>query len=473
VLLLSLTLAVHTLATHDGHDHDDHDEEHHGWEWAGVFSLSTGETYTWSASRGESGEYADPEMQILLLATDHADSHGIEEKEEEAEALWEATSIAELASGASIPLGQAVHLVFDPLTWVSNYRITVPTDGAYVFFAQHFPTEFEKDFHYLKDEHGNDIEPGAEEPAGDEAEGETVEHTDRWAVVIFGSLGTALPSLLLVVLAGPAILKLPKDFLPAISCFASGAILAAAVFLMMPEGYLLAGEGKAEIDATWTWGTALMAGWFLSVCIHLGVEVSQANLVKPIEQGKETEEDAPPVPMVGGFTGVKWAVCAPVLFGDFCHNIVDGFVIGFAARSCSMSLVTSIIVATVLHEMPQEFGDFVVLISKGRMPWVWAAVFNFLSALAAVLGAIIAYEAEVTSQFEGLTLAFGAGVYLFVALSELGPAFLEAENKSLPACLARLGLFVLGTILIGLVLLDHEHCVASSGGESGGGGHQH
>eukprot|EP00971_Amphidinium_carterae_P170906 3387075-Amphidinium_carterae.1 len=75
----------------------------------------------------------------------------------------------------------------------------------------------------------------------------------------------------------------------------------------MPEGYLLAGEGKAEIDATWTWGTALMAGWFLSVCIHLGVEVSQANLVKPIEQGKETEEDAPPVPMVGGFTGVKWA----------------------------------------------------------------------------------------------------------------------------------------------------------------------
>eukprot|EP00971_Amphidinium_carterae_P168651 3341572-Amphidinium_carterae.1 len=161
-----------------------------------------------------------------------------------------------------------------------------------------------------------------------------------------------------------------------------------------------------------------MAGWFFSVCLHCVADVGKARLGGGENQQKEVAADETPVPIVGGLAGIKWPVCLPVLFGDFCHNIVDGFVIGFAAKSCSVSLVTSIIVATVLHELPQEFGDYVVLISKG---------------LSALLGAIIAYETEVSSQTEGLTLAFGGGVYIFVALTELGPAFLEAENKSIVA----------------------------------------
>ncbi|KAL9139520.1 Zinc transporter ZIP12 [Amphidinium carterae] len=470
-LLFAFSLSSGAHATHDGHTHGD--SEHAVWEWAGVFELDAAETYIWSASKGEGGSYADAEMQMLIMPTDHADSHGIEEKEAEAMTLWEASNIAELNSGDTIPVGTSVHLVFNPASWMSTYTITVPQSGAYVFFTQHFPVEFEKEFHYLKNDHGDDIEPGAEEPSGEE-EAAVTEHVDRWGLVILGSLVTVLPSLVLVLLAGPALVKLPKDFLPAISCFASGAILAAAVFLMLPEGYLLAGEGKEEVDATWTWGTSLMAGWFFSVCLHCVADVGKARLGGGENQQKEVAADETPVPIVGGLAGIKWPVCLPVLFGDFCHNIVDGFVIGFAAKSCSVSLVTSIIVATVLHELPQEFGDYVVLISKGRVPWVLAAIFNFLSGLSALLGAIIAYETEVSSQTEGLTLAFGGGVYIFVALTELGPAFfLEAENKSIVASLARLGLFALGATLIGLVLLDHEHCIAGGGGEGGGGGHAH
>mmetsp|Transcript_49403 Transcript_49403/g.91128 ORF Transcript_49403/g.91128 Transcript_49403/m.91128 type:complete len:487 (+) Transcript_49403:84-1544(+) len=476
-LLLLLALGLSPGASATGHDHDHGHGDVAIWEWAGVFTLEAGETYTWSASRGESGDYADPEMQLLLMATDDSDSHGIHEKEAEAETLWEASNIAELTSGQTIPIGQAVHLVFDQQTWASHYMITVPTTGSYVFFAQHFPVEFEKEFHYLKDEHGNDIEPTAEEPEGEEeASSEVIEHTDRWALVILGSLGTALPSLVFVVLAGPALTKLPKDFLPAISCFASGAILAAAVFLMMPEGYHLAGEGKEEVDATWTWGTALMSGWFFSVCIHNIADIGQAHAVAGQANGEKQvskADEATPVPIVGGLRGIRWAICAPVLFGDFCHNMVDGFVIGFAAKACSDSMVTSIVVGTVLHELPQEFGDFVVLISKGRMPWVMAAAFNFVSGLSSLLGAIMAYEMEISSQTEGLTLAFGAGIYVFVALTELGPSFLEAENKSLPAAAARLALFALGAALIGLVLLDHKHCSATTtDGAAVGGGHE-
>eukprot|EP00403_Amphidinium_massartii_P022694 CAMPEP_0178406214 /NCGR_PEP_ID=MMETSP0689_2-20121128/18798_1 /TAXON_ID=160604 /ORGANISM="Amphidinium massartii, Strain CS-259" /LENGTH=506 /DNA_ID=CAMNT_0020027251 /DNA_START=33 /DNA_END=1553 /DNA_ORIENTATION=- len=498
VFLLLLGLLQGAEATHDGHDHGDdghdHGEESWPWEWAGVFTLEAGEHYVWSAERGEAGLYADPHMQLLLMATDHADSHGIEEREAAADVAWDAANIPELESGGRIPLGSAVNLHFDAESWVSTFRITVPTTGAYVFFAQHAPVEFENRFHYLKDEHGDDIEPAAETEGGGHAHGHgeeeasgTTEHDDRWPIVIFGTLATTLPSLLLVVLAGPALLKVPEEFLPTVSCFASGAILAAAVFLMLPEGYLLAGVDQTEVDATWTWGTALMSGWFFSVCVHFvgdfATDRSSKDKVEPVEPEVKTEvgndtatAEKPPTKVVGGCSGIDWAVCFPVLFGDFFHNIVDGFVIGFAAKACSMSLVTSIIGATILHEMPQEFGDFVVLIEKGRMSWVLAAVFNFLAGLSAVVGAIIAYDSTVSAQFEGLSLAFGAGVYIFVAVTELGPAFLQVKNKSPLLAALRLLLFVVGAVLIGLVLINHEHCIATNAaGEATGAhaGHDH
>jgi len=500
--LLLLSLLQVGSATHDGHDHGDdphaghdHGDEESGfpWEWAGVFTLEAGENYIWSAERNAEGEYPDPHMQLLLMATDEADSHGIEHKEADANFAW-GLPMSEVESGEAIRIGSPVNLHFDDKSWVSTFRITVPTTGSYVFFAEHVPVEFENRFHYLKNEHGDDIEPTAESEGGghahdhgeEEAAG-TVEHDDRWPIVILGSLATALPSLVLVVLAGPALVRVPKEFLPTVSCFASGAILSAAVFLMMPEGYLLAGVDQTEVDATWTWGTALMSGWFFSVCIHFlgdflqgavhahsGKEAAEAG--NGNGNGADVEKEQQQAKIVGGCTGIDWAVCAPVLFGDFFHNIVDGFVIGFAAKACSMSLVTSIIVGTILHELPQEFGDFVVLIEKGLMPWVIAAFFNFLSGLSCVVGAIIAYESTVSAQFEGLSLAFGAGVYLFVALTELGPAFLEVKSKNPLLAVLRLFLFVVGAVCIGLVLLDHEHCIATNAaGEATGAhaGHDH
>mmetsp|Transcript_8033 Transcript_8033/g.17954 ORF Transcript_8033/g.17954 Transcript_8033/m.17954 type:complete len:503 (+) Transcript_8033:72-1580(+) len=469
------------------------------WEWAGVFPLEAGREYIWSAEKANEGRYADATMQILLLATEHQDSQGIASKEATALQVWNVSSVPEVLSGDIMPVGTSVNLTFDTTSWVSTFRITVPSTGSYVFFAQHFPTEFENMFHYLKNSDGDDIEPSAQLEGGHGHDDEgVVEYDDRWVAVILGSLATALPSLVLVVLAGPALVRVPQEFLPTVSCFASGAIMSAAVFLMMPEGYLLAGVDQKEVDATWTWGTALMSGWFFSVCIHFAADVTQDRLeaqkkskqdggtTSPAVQGEGggnhnhkhnvPAEERKPAKVIGGCSGIDYAVCAPVLFGDFFHNVVDGFVIGFAAKACSMSLLWSIVVATILHELPQEFGDFVVLIDKGGMPWVVAAAFNFLSGISAVIGAAIAYDSSVSPQFEGLSLAFGAGVYLFIALTELGPAFLEVKSKNLFMGLLRLFLFALGTVCIGLVLLNHEHCIAQTAdGEAAGAhaGHNH
>lgn len=101
---------------------------------------------------------------------------------------------------------------------------------------------------------------------------------------------------------------------------------------------------------------------------------------------------------------------------------------------------------------------------------VKALVSNFASGLSVILGAIVVLSSEVDNATIGLFLAFGGGVYLHIAATECMP---KIYDKSLTAytrlgCIASM---ILGAVLIGLVLLDHEHCVPDSA--TGGDGHHH
>lgn len=114
-----------------------------------------------------------------------------------------------------------------------------------------------------------------------------------------------------------------------------------------------------------------------------------------------------------------------VLVADGVHNFIDGLAIGTAfVIDIRLGVITTII--TMLHEIPQELGDFGVLVhggwKKGR-----ALLFNFSSALMAVAGGIIAFflSKEINTTF---LLAATAGTFIYIASSDLIPEIKGGRN---------------------------------------------
>jgi zinc and cadmium transporter len=110
----------------------------------------------------------------------------------------------------------------------------------------------------------------------------------------------------------------------------------------------------------------------------------------------------------------------PVLVGDAFHNFVDGAVIA-AAVMTSVPLGVSTAVAVAAHEIPQEVGDFAILLHAGYSR-SRALMLNLLSAGASALGAIAAFLAlDVMPLVRPYFLALAAASFLYVAMADLIP----------------------------------------------------
>ncbi|MBU0611996.1 ZIP family metal transporter [Patescibacteria group bacterium] len=109
-----------------------------------------------------------------------------------------------------------------------------------------------------------------------------------------------------------------------------------------------------------------------------------------------------------------------ILFSDGVHNFIDGIIIGASFLvSIPVGIATSL--AVILHEIPQEIGDFAVLIyagySKKRALWL-----NFLSALTAILGVFIALILGKTVEASTIWfLPVAAGGFIYIAMADLIP----------------------------------------------------
>lgn len=115
------------------------------------------------------------------------------------------------------------------------------------------------------------------------------------------------------------------------------------------------------------------------------------------------------------------------LIGDSFHNFIDGAIIG-ASYLVSPSLGVATTIAVVLHEIPHELGNFGVLLHSGFTAKK-ALLFNSLSGLTAIIGAILALIiGSRTGSFTTLAVPFTAGGFLYIALSDLIPE-LHKENE--------------------------------------------
>ncbi|KAG2814750.1 hypothetical protein PC118_g17019 [Phytophthora cactorum] len=129
---------------------------------------------------------------------------------------------------------------------------------------------------------------------------------------------------------------------------------------------------------------------------------------------------------------VDWHTIKPmayiILLGDLFHNFVDGVLIATAFLACDDSLGVSVTVSAILHELPQEFADFIILVESGFTPFQ-AVLFNFLSALSAFIGAIVVLAAvPVTNETMGLLLAVGSGTLVYIAGTDLLPGVLRVKS---------------------------------------------
>ncbi|HEY4503463.1 MAG TPA: ZIP family metal transporter [Candidatus Paceibacterota bacterium] len=146
------------------------------------------------------------------------------------------------------------------------------------------------------------------------------------------------------------------------------------------------------------------------------------------------------------------AVGKLVLFSDGIHNFMDGIIIATSFMvSIPVGLATT--VAVILHEIPQEVGDFAVLIHAGytktRALWV-----NFLSALMAVLGAIMLFAlGEVAESWVNWFLPMAAGGFIYIAVADLIPEL--HKTKEIKYSVFQIAAVVLGVAaMIGLVYLE-------------------
>lgn len=136
---------------------------------------------------------------------------------------------------------------------------------------------------------------------------------------------------------------------------------------------------------------------------------------------------------------------ALILIGDAFHNFVDGIVIaGAFMADFRLGLVTAI--AIIAHEIPQELGDFLVLISSG-MERRRALLFNGLSSMASVAGGVLGYFAlSFVEQAIPAVLGFAVASMLYIAVADLIPTL--QRRQGLKALVSQTAFILTGVAII-------------------------
>ena len=128
------------------------------------------------------------------------------------------------------------------------------------------------------------------------------------------------------------------------------------------------------------------------------------------------------------------------LIGDGVHNFIDGLVIAASfVISFHFGVITTL--AIIFHEIPQEIGDFGVLLYGGFSKQK-ALFFNFVTALTCVLGAVIGYPlAQKVGNFSAYLLPITAGGFIYIAACDLVPEIHKHadQKKSVYSMAAFLG----------------------------------
>lgn len=134
-----------------------------------------------------------------------------------------------------------------------------------------------------------------------------------------------------------------------------------------------------------------------------------------------------------------------ILLGDSVHNFIDGVIIAVSFVA-DISLGITATLAIALHEIPQEIGDFGVLV-YGGFKETKALFLNFITALLAVIGGVVGYFISSLDQpIVAILLPLAAGGFIYIASSDLIPEI--RKETDLKKSLMGFVVFLLGIFII-------------------------
>ena len=139
------------------------------------------------------------------------------------------------------------------------------------------------------------------------------------------------------------------------------------------------------------------------------------------------------------------------LVGDGLHNFIDGAIIA-SAFLVSKEIGIATAVAVAIHEIPQELGDFGILVHAGMKP-KRALALNLVSALASVAGAVLVLLTTKIGAVEDLLLPFTAGAFVYIASTDLIPE-LHKEPKMMQSLVQLAGLVAGIGVMAALLALE-------------------
>jgi len=254
---------------------------------------------------------------------------------------------------------------------------------------------------------------------------------------------TVAGGVLSVVAAAAVAFNARASWIPILVSYAVGALLGAVFLEILPHAFGMADSFEA-LAATILGGILLF--FVLEKLVlwrHCHVEQCEAH-------------DPPPAPnhahSHGGDHGRSGMM---IMIGDTFHNFVDGVLIAAAfLANHELGVVTAI--AIIAHEVPQEVGDFLILLHSGYSK-SRAMLFNLLSSAAMVAGGVLGYFAlQAVEQWIPSLLALAAASMLYVSVADLIPGL--HRRPELAATLQQVVLIALGVLTIWLVgELAHSH----------------
>jgi zinc and cadmium transporter len=134
-----------------------------------------------------------------------------------------------------------------------------------------------------------------------------------------------------------------------------------------------------------------------------------------------------------------------ILIGDGIHNMVDGVLIAAAfLTDIHLGIITSI--AVIAHEIPQELGDFAILLHSG-FSRSRALLYNALTGLTTIVGGVVAYfSLSLAEQLVPYVLAVAASSFIYIAVADLIPGLHKRPEFS--ATVQQIALIALGVAVI-------------------------
>lgn len=247
-----------------------------------------------------------------------------------------------------------------------------------------------------------------------------------------------LGGILSLVFAAIMALNARLSWLSVLISYAIGALLGAAFLNTLPEAFELS-DNPAQVTATVLVG--ILVFFILEKLVlwrHCHLEDCEAHDPShglATQQVNVSQHDH-------GRSGIM------VIVGDTFHNFVDGILIAAAFMvDVQLGIVTSI--AIIAHEIPQEAGDFIILLNSGYTRRM-AFLLNILSSLATVVGGVLAYF--MLHQMNYLVqplLALASASMIYVAMSDLIPGL--HKRPEINATIQQVTLILMGIASIWLM----------------------